>query len=102
MLTSKNNNLMNSDFRQPAAWIALLAIAWLQLSLAVHQFDHVAEYVEGSCGVCVQLDRVDAVLGHAADGQQLPEFGLPDFDTPELSASRGAIHGFNSRAPPLI
>jgi hypothetical protein len=92
---------MHPSLRKAAAWTALLAIGWLQLSIAVHQFDHVAEYVEDSCDVCIQLDRVDAVVGPAADGPQLPEFGLSDFDTTALSIGRDTIRGFDSRAPPL-
>ena len=102
MLTGKNNNLVYSRLRQTAAWTALLAIAWLQLSIAVHQFDHVADYVDDTCHVCIQLDRVDAVVGHAPDGLQVPDFSLPDFDAPGLFARRAAFQGFKSRAPPRI
>ena len=98
----KNNKLVHSNLQQAAAWTALLAIGWLQLSIAVHQFDHVAEYVQESCHVCIQLDRVDAVVGYAADGLQPPEFGFSDFNTPGLLVGRDTIRGFDSRAPPVL
>ena len=43
------------------ALLALLAIAWMQLSVAVHQFDHSTHAGTEACTVCIQLDRLDDV-----------------------------------------
>ena len=42
-----------------AAWLTLLSLALVQLSLATHQFDHAATDLADHCEVCVQLDRLD-------------------------------------------
>ena len=102
MLANKINKVLHSNLRQAAAWTALLAIGWLQVSTAVHQFEHVAGDEEDSCHVCIQLDRVDAVVGHVADGPQLPVFGQSDIDAPDASGGRDTIRGFDSRAPPVL
>lgn len=100
----KNND--NWSARNPvrgATWLALVSLAWLQLTLASHQFDHVAEYFADTCHVCVQLDRTDDT---AADTQAVPlpvlaaqvgpaTIASSDVDTPFASAYR-------SRAPPLL
>ena len=99
-MACKNNNLVQSNHRQAAAWAALFAIGCLQLSIAAHQFEHDAGDTEDSCHICIQLDRVNAAVGHAVDDLQLPDFGLSDFETPDLSVGRHTTLGFDSRAPP--
>ena len=42
----KNNNLADRHHQRGAISFALLSVAWLQLTIAVHQFEHVAGYVE--------------------------------------------------------
>ena len=61
ILTNKHNNLAPSIRRRRFTWLALLPIALLQLTIAVHQFEHVSEYVDGTCHICGQLDRVGNV-----------------------------------------
>ena len=100
-MLKKNNSLLSPDRLRRATWLPLLALAWLQLTQAAHQFDHVDDYAADSCEICVQLDRIDdssvdqlpsgAVLPtsvdlHAATGQAV----LPSRSQP----------GFKSRAPP--
>ena len=82
---------------------ALLSVAMLQLTIAAHQFEHSAAYVDDSCHVCIQLDRIDdAVSGDPAPvaapavahgGSLEPKAGL---------VSRMLIRGFDSRAPPSL
>ena len=49
-----------------AAWLSLLSLALVQLSLASHQFDHHATNLGENCEICVQLERLDdATSGHA-------------------------------------
>ena len=48
-----------------SAWLTLLSLALVQLSLASHQFDHAATDLVDHCEVCVQLERLDdAASGH--------------------------------------
>ena len=102
MLINKNNSLAISFLRRRVSWIALLPIAWLQLTIAVHQFDHVAGYVEDSCHVCVQLDRVDAAVDHAAERAPLPSIDFHWSAVPAATVVRDVYRNFDSRAPPLL
>ncbi len=102
-MSSKNNSLAGVRDRRAAFWFALMPIAWLQLSLAVHQFDHVAEYVDESCHVCAQIDRVDDVTADSSIATPLRS--AADRLTRPLSAStasRATNHGFEPRAPPQL
>lgn len=102
-MANKNNNMLNLTGRPIAVWVGLLSIAWLQLAFAVHQFDHVADYVGETCQVCVQLDRVDDVtVDHAlpaADIHATIAVAIPSSDG---LATHGIVRGFNPRAPPFI
>ena len=82
---------------------ALLSVAWLQLTIAVHQFEHVAGYVDESCHVCVQLDRVDdAVSGDTAPAPAPAMIHRGNVQPEAGRASRTIIRGFDSRAPPSL
>ena len=102
MLINKNNNMAISILRPRYAWVALLPIAWLQLTFAVHQFDHVAEYVEDSCHVCVQLDRIDASTNYAAHEAPLQLISAVSAAAPSDSKRRVVVRNFDSRAPPRL
>lgn len=80
----------------------MLPIALLQLTIAVHQFDHVAEYAEGVCDVCVQLDRDDAAADHAAEKAPRLSIDFPEVESPPIVIARESVRNFDSRAPPLI
>jgi hypothetical protein len=86
-----------------AAWLALVSLAWLQLTLASHQFDHVAEYFADSCHVCFQLDRIDDAV---VDVAVLPPPAPANDAKPEATLRTGFTAGFasayRSRAPPLL
>lgn len=102
-MANKSNNVADTRRLRKASWLALVSLAWLQLMLASHQFDHVAEYVDDSCHVCVQLDRVDdAAVDHAS----LLTANLSRADQPVPAetglVSGGSQRGFQSRAPPRI
>lgn len=49
-----------------ALCLLLFALAWVQLSYANHQFEHVAGDLSGACVVCVQLERLDSTAFHEA------------------------------------
>ena len=100
MLSNKNDNLATLFRRRRIAWLALLPIALLQLTIVVHQFDHVADYVEESCHVCVQLDRVDVAVDQAAERALLPLVDILWSQAPLASVTREILRNFDSRAPP--
>jgi hypothetical protein len=77
-------------------------IALLQLTIAVHQFDHVADYIEGSCHVCGQLDRVDAAVDHPAETASPLAIDFLRPDAPAISVPRAPVRNFDSRAPPQL
>ena len=89
--------------RRGTVWFALLSVAWLQLSVAVHQFDHVADYVEETCKVCTQFDRIDdAVVDDAASTAITLFEDILAARAPTDFAGRTFIRGFDSRAPPQL
>jgi hypothetical protein len=99
----KNNNIRRIIERPATVWLGLLSIAWLQLAFAVHQFDHVADYVGDTCEVCVQLDRIDDVtVDHALPVAEMHP-GASLLAPPSSKAGTyGIVRGFLSRAPPFI
>ena len=101
-MVNKNNNMAISSLRRRAAWFAVLPIALLQLSLAVHQFDHTDDFVDGSCHVCVQLDRVDLAVDHSAEQVPLASIDLLWTKAPPVSVSHDVLRNFDSRAPPRL
>lgn len=84
-------------------WLALVALAFLQLSIAGHQFDHSVTSVGDTCELCVQFDRLDdvvvehaplALLGHN------DRAGGVDVSSGPVYAS--VIRRYASRAPPTL
>ena len=103
LVLSKNNNLADGGWRRGAFWAALFSIAWLQLSVAAHQFDHFAEQIEDSCHVCVQLDRVDdAIANHSTSAPFPSAINTLARQAPASVVDRAFIRGFDSRAPPQL
>ena len=100
-MSNSNNNLARSILRR-ASWLAVVPIALLQMTIAVHQFDHVADYIEGSCHVCVQLDRVDAAVDHPAEIASLHSIGFLRSDAPAVTVALAPIRHFDTRAPPQL
>ena len=101
-MVNENKNIAASIVRRRATWIALLPIAWLQLAVAVHQFDHVADYAEESCHVCVQLDRIDAAVDHPTERALLLSIDFLEPAAPSISVSQNAVRNFDTRAPPYL
>lgn len=101
-MTDRINNLATLILRQRKAWFAVLPVLLLQVTLATHQFDHVADYVDSSCHVCVQLDRDDAAVDHSIDVALSLDPGFLISDEPITSVAQAAFRNFNSRAPPKI
>ena len=99
----KNNKLANPRQRRLALWLALLPVAWLQVSSASHQFDHVAGDIADSCHVCVQLDRLDDAVAE----QPVAAMGPAPVDAERLTTPFSVVDrrirtGLDVRAPPQI
>lgn len=102
-MANKNNNIAKRGRPYGAVWFALLSVAWLQFSIAAHQFDHAAGTADAPCDVCVQLERTDDFI---SDGPAVPH-SLASSDSlyVELAGTevaQNSITGFNPRAPPFI
>ena len=90
-------------YRRGAIRFALLSVAWLQLTIAVHQFEHVAGYVDDSCHVCVQLDRIDdALTGGAVPVAASATAQGGNLQLPAGFVSHTLTRSFDSRAPPSL
>ncbi len=42
-------------------WLVLGVLAWAQLGIAAHSFEHDADELFAACSVCAQLDRDDVL-----------------------------------------
>lgn len=91
------------DRLRRASWLALIPVAWLQLSLAGHQFDHVAPFSTDTCHVCVQLDRIDDVSADQPDSLTglFGQFEAP-LHLPAAVVDPAFVRHFESRAPPAL
>ncbi len=85
-----------------SAWLTLLSLALVQLSLASHQFDHHATDLVESCEVCVQLERLDdAASGHIApDAAITVGYEVGPQESTDL-ALPSPTDAYLSRAPPI-
>lgn len=102
-MLKKNNSPFSPDRLRRATWLPLLALAWLQLTLASHQFDHVAEYYAESCHVCVQLDRVDETTIDQTRLQDVaPMPSAQPAATLRPAVSSAPQSAFHPRAPPRL
>ena len=88
--------------RRRVTWLALLPIALLQLTIAVHQFEHVSEYVDGTCHICGQLDRFDAAVDHPAEGAPQSSSDPLKPAAPPALLARNSARIFEPRAPPVL
>jgi hypothetical protein len=102
-VAQKSNKTSGPKRLRRASWLALLSLAWLQVSFATHQFDHVAAFSADSCHVCVQLDRVDDVVADQSDSLSGPR-GRHDEPAQSLAAAvyPAFVRHFESRAPPAL
>ena len=102
-MLKKANRLIDRKQLRRTCWLALLALAWLQVSLASHQFDHVAGDFADSCHVCVQFDRFDDTVAEPPAAATVLPVGLAEQQEtlPEL-ADHQSVAGFDARAPPRL
>jgi hypothetical protein len=90
--------------RRGAFWLALLSMAWLQVSMAAHQFDHSIDFVLGdSCPVCSQLDRAgDLIVDMPASDVASPQFDAANSSQAVSVVHRATIRRYDSRGPPNL
>ena len=102
-MAHKSNKTSGPKRLRRVSWLALLSLAWLQVSLASHQFDHVAEYSADTCHVCVQLDRIDDLAIDQPEGVSVP-FGryAEPRRSPAAVVDPVFVRHFQSRAPPAL
>lgn len=82
---------------------ALLVLAFLQVSIASHQFEHVADDAYKFCRVCAQHDRLDDdVLDSEIGAALLLHAGAaPHVELPAQVYSDNTYAPYRSRAPPV-
>ena len=102
-MLKKNNNPFSLHRLRRATWLPLLALAWLQLAAANHQFDHVADYFSDSCHVCVQLDRIDdSTVDHSRSQDAVPTPVQKPATAVRDAVPNAPLTAFNPRAPPRL
>lgn len=82
-------------------WLALVAVAALQLATAQHESDHLLGDLTESCEVCLKLDTPASAESAFASAETLP---AGSFDAAPLSsqvADRKPALVQPARAPPL-
>ena len=101
-MRKKNNTLAVAQRWRGAFWLALLSIAWLQVSFAAHQFDHSADVVfEDTCHACSHLDRLNDALPTASAPPVLPRSADIAPCRVQILAVELLFAGvFDARAPP--
>ena len=83
-------------------YVVLLALAWLQLAYASHQFEHAAGVPADSCAVCSNFERLEHSVAPAVHAAGLPK-PTPLF-TPAAARPLDARfeRRYFSRAPPVV
>jgi len=91
---------MTGDWR--LVWLAVFVVAWTQVAIAGHQFEHTASTVADTCEICAQLERAGG-----APAPALADAGL--YSAPAVVAipaigtlTIAAAVAYSPRAPPLL
>ena len=102
-LANNSDNLTGTRHLRRTAWLGLLAVACLQLTVAGHQFSHAAESIEKSCRVCVQLDRLDDVdIDFSPATIESAGYVSETFVHRVGDGAQIFARSYRSRAPPLL
>ena len=102
-MLSKSSKLFNLIRLGRATWLALFALAAMQLVFADHQFDHSAGTAAETCHVCAQADRLDDVVTDEAPTSLALNGTYVDATQVVVSWSDDtAYRNFDSRAPPKL
>ena len=82
------------------AYVALFALAVLQLGVALHHDQHSAVDLTSTCVACVQLEQFDDVVP-AADADFVTTFAVTVQAIPVAAVSAvSPLRRYGSRAPP--
>ena len=89
-------------FARPKRWalLVLVAIAWTQLSVAAHQFDHDAHAGAEACTVCIQLERLDDATLQSDAAQLTSTIPAAVPLLPQTANPSRSFRHYASRAPP--
>ena len=80
--------------------LVLAALAWAQISIAAHQFEHHADESHASCAICVQLDRDDVAPACSAPLSCVsPTSASVPSDTGAIKSAEG-FSRYSARASP--
>lgn len=102
-MLSKSSKLFNLIRLGRATWLALFALAAMQLVFADHQFDHSAGTAAETCHVCAQADRLDDVV--TDETPILLAFNGAHVASTQVVISwsdHTAYRNYDSRAPPKL
>lgn len=83
-------------------WLAVFIVAWIQVAVAGHQFEHSAAAVADTCETCAQLERTGGALVPAtADAglfSALAVVAVPATGSPSIAVATA----YSPRAPPVL
>jgi hypothetical protein len=91
--TSPANSKLRFQRRAPAL-LGMLALALFQISLASHQFEHLADHGFGVCHSCSTLNQLDDAL--------LPDALPVTFPVGRHEATDTTVHSFAGAPAPAI
>lgn len=86
---------------QVLASVGLFAVAILQVSIASHQFEHLADDSTQYCRVCVQLDRLDDCVSPSTAPDPVVHAPVSPSVNDAIPAVASATARFHARAPPV-
>ncbi len=106
MIAKKVHNFVKTVMQSRLNWFAFVPIILFQLTLISHQFEeheHEVDHNEGSCHVCIQLERVDDNSFSQPAHFSLPKlYGLINIEKSSPLEQSVLYYNFKSRAPPHI
>lgn len=102
MRTVSDHKLSNRPGPGRIAGVMLLALFWVQLGIAAHQYDHVTDDLGDYCELCVQLDRSGDAMSPAAPGAPAAHSAHCGIITAPAPTVRHPVTGYLSRAPPYV
>ena len=102
LVLNQRKQCFKREWLPRASWLALLSLAWMQLAIAGHQFEHSAAYTD-FCEICVQADRLDDVVPElTAVAEVCRPAGFSGISPTEISLVDARVSYFHPRAPPTV
>lgn len=83
-------------------WLAVLIVAWTQVAVAGHQFEHYATAFADTCEICTQLERAGGALVPAVADTGLFSAAVVVAVPATASPSVAAAAAYSPRAPPVL